>query len=275
MRYGIDLSSNNRHPIDFVAARAAGYDVAWIKLTQGVSYRNPFAYSDADAAKAAGFEVLLYHFAGGTNGHVFRAEDEADWFLTSVGTMQHDGLCLDYEPFADLTDSSWIKKFIDRSGSDMLYSYASRLNQVSWFVKSSVRLWVAAYQSFPPPGTWDAWQFSSAGRVPGIEGPVDVSEVYFAPPPALGQEIAPMYQPALVLRPIVADLPCPTGGVWLLGDDGGVYAFGGAPFYGAPAGQYYWQGRLPALLTPRADGQPGYTVWPTVVQSGESGYSYP
>lgn len=89
------------------------------------------------------------------------------------------------------------------------------------------------------------------------------------------QVIVPMYDPPLVLRPIVAPLPCPTGGCWLLGDDGSVYAFGGAPFYGGPNGQPYWQGMKPARLTSRVDGKAGYTVWPTVVGPGGIGYSYP
>jgi hypothetical protein len=46
------------------------------------------------------------------------------------------------------------------------------------------------------------------------------------------KEIAPMYEPALTLEPIVADLACPTGGAWLLAGAGAIYNFGGAPFLG-------------------------------------------
>lgn len=67
-----------------------------------------------------------------------------------------------------------------------------------------------------------------------------------APPPTV--KVAPMYDPALVLEPIVADLLCPTGGVWLLAASGAVYNFGGAPFLGAPNGKPYFTGRRAAQL---------------------------
>jgi hypothetical protein len=57
-----------------------------------------------------------------------------------------------------------------------------------------------------------------------------------------------MYDPALMLEPIVADLACPTGGAWLLAKSGAVYAFGGAPYAGAPNGKDYFAGRTAARL---------------------------
>jgi len=67
-----------------------------------------------------------------------------------------------------------------------------------------------------------------------------------APPPTV--KVAPMFSPPLVLEPLVAELSCPTGGVWLLAASGAVYAFGGAPFLGAPAGKPYFTGRRAAQL---------------------------
>lgn len=81
-------------------------------------------------------------------------------------------------------------------------------------------------------------------------------------------EVAPMFNPPLALRPIVAELACPTGGAWLLGDDGSVYAFGGAPYNGGCNGKPYFVGRKPARLVAAtsADGAPGYVV---IATSGE------
>lgn len=67
-------------------------------------------------------------------------------------------------------------------------------------------------------------------------------------PSAPSTETKPMYVPPLILRPIVASLACPTGGAWLLGDDGSVYAFGGAPFEGGANGKAYFVGRSAARL---------------------------
>lgn len=62
------------------------------------------------------------------------------------------------------------------------------------------------------------------------------------------RKVVPMYEPPLVLEPIVADLLCPTGGAWLLAASGAVYAFAGAPFLGAPNGKDYFAGRKAARL---------------------------
>lgn len=60
-------------------------------------------------------------------------------------------------------------------------------------------------------------------------------------------EVKPMYDPPLQ---IVAALECPTGGTWLLGRDGGIFAYGGAPFLGSAAGKPYFAGRVAAQLNP-------------------------
>lgn len=82
--------------------------------------------------------------------------------------------------------------------------------------------------------------------------------------PAYTSEVRPMYDPALALEPIVADLACPTGGAWLLAASGAVYAFGGAPYLGAANGKDYFAGRKAARLN-LVDGQ--YQI---VATSGET-----
>lgn len=86
--------------------------------------------------------------------------------------------------------------------------------------------------------------------------------------PAPTPEVRPMYDPALALEPIVADLACPTGGVWLLARSGAVYAFGGAPYQGAANGKAYFAGRVAARLElVLDDGVPKYRI---VATSGET-----
>lgn len=78
-------------------------------------------------------------------------------------------------------------------------------------------------------------------------------------------KVKPMYDPPLQ---IVASLERPTGGTWLLGQDGAIYAYGGAPYKGGANGQDYWANRKAAQLEAHGD---GYTI---IATSGER-YDYP
>jgi N-acetyl-anhydromuramyl-L-alanine amidase AmpD len=103
---------------------------------------------------------------------------------------------------------------------------------------------------------------------PGPNFPMDVYltliKGYTTPPP----KVRPMFDPALVLEPIVAELKASNGGVWLFASSGAVYAFGGAPVKGNVKGQPYFTGRFVATAEPHGD---GFTI---VSTSGER-YDFP
>jgi len=101
-------------------------------------------------------------------------------------------------------------------------------------------------------------------RIPYLRELVAVS----TPPPSEPTIVKPSYNPPLALRPIVSSTKAPNGGVWLLADDGSIYAFGGATYLGSPNGQPYWGTRKAALLQPYNN---GYVITAT---SGET-YHYP
>lgn len=79
-----------------------------------------------------------------------------------------------------------------------------------------------------------------------------------------------MYDPPLVMEPIVASMAWPGGGSLLLAASGAVYAFDGATFLGAANGKDYFVGRRAARLEKREDRE-GYAI---VATSGER-YLYP
>lgn len=83
------------------------------------------------------------------------------------------------------------------------------------------------------------------------------------PATVVTKKVYPMYEPPLVIEPIVADLACPTGGAWCLAASGAIYAWGGASHLGQPRDKNYFKGRKAARLEP-VDGK--YRV---IAESGE------
>lgn len=79
--------------------------------------------------------------------------------------------------------------------------------------------------------------------------------------------VQPQYNPPLPR--FVSWLNCQTGGGWGLGADGGIFALGGAPFLGTPAGKDYFIGHTaanikatddPEAVADRKKTQPTYTA---------------
>lgn len=85
------------------------------------------------------------------------------------------------------------------------------------------------------------------------------------------EKVRPMFTPAVAMEPIVAELACPTGGVWLLAGSGAVYAWGGAPYRGGAHGQSYFKGKKAARLELVTD-NPDYMYRIISTDGGKYGY---
>lgn len=87
-------------------------------------------------------------------------------------------------------------------------------------------------------------------------------------------EVKPMFVPPVTLRPLVAEWFPPSGGHYQLGDDGSVYAWGGAPYLGGPNGQPYFAGRKPARIeAPNVEETAAGRTYVVIATSGER-YAY-
>ncbi len=201
---GVDVSAF-QHPggaaINWRSVAGAGYRFAFLKASEGSYYINPYSNPPAAAAKAAGLLVAAYHFANpaDSSGTV-----QADYALNH-GAYQVDGrtlrMILDIEVDPYLTQVcyglspaqmvSWIAAFMDEV--DRRTGLRPVINtQPAWWDKctGSTRafvadqLWVqdhtAGARSPRLPAGWTGWaywQYSITGRVPGVSGNTDLSEL--------------------------------------------------------------------------------------------------
>jgi lysozyme len=200
---GVDVSSA-QGSIDWKKVRAAGYDFAIIKATEGVGYTDPtFSATRLKAMVDAGMAIGAYHFARpDTGGSTADAAAEAHYFVGVVAAAARaagipiisptqmaagkKGIALfnDFEtaPYSTPWFEAFGKTLAGADGKEGApYGGGYSLNPVLGGLGAYAKfVWLAAYVT-----DWhlyfngnDAlvhiWQHSSSGQVPGISGNVDL-----------------------------------------------------------------------------------------------------
>ncbi|AWB45310.1 hypothetical protein DCC85_14470 [Paenibacillus sp. CAA11] len=188
---GIDVSHHNGS-ISWDQVRAAGKSFVFIKASQGISYRDPKFLTNVKEARRAGLLVGAYHFLDATSAATAKAE--ASNFHSAMQAAGGPAVfelppVLDYEDNpgklskvqitavaeAFLTEIERLtgRKPLLYSGNSFAGNFEAKL--------SKYKLWVARYSTevpytVPAWSAWSFWQYSSKGKVAGIQGNVDLNE---------------------------------------------------------------------------------------------------
>lgn len=184
---GVDVSSWQR-VIDWTQVRASGVEIAILRASEGDSFTDPYFAANYEGARAAGIRVGFYHYL--TARTTEEAVMQADYFAQVIAGKTPDCLlALDYGGGGTLSDDqltacalAFLGRVRARTG------YGVMLYTDAWAAKSrygrelaQYPIWVANYgvSSPEPNGKWSAWvgfQYSDRGRVPGIDGYVDLDQ---------------------------------------------------------------------------------------------------
>jgi lysozyme len=195
--WGPDVASF-QHPngagIDWRGLRASGARFAFVKLSEGATYVNPYGAADYRNARAAGLYVGAYHFAR-PRLPLTTAVTDARRFAAQVGNVRQAGYLppvLDIEATGGLSAASvtsWTRSFLTTLSAatgrtPMIYTggwfWRGYMGNPTGF--SGYPLWAAQYtQSASSPdlfGDWTYstfWQYTASARAVGINGAVDSS----------------------------------------------------------------------------------------------------
>lgn len=182
---GIDVSEW-QGDIDFRKVKEAGIEVVYIRAGQGFSYKDAKFERNYEEAKKNGLKIGVYHYV--TARSVEEAKLQAQFFVSLVSKKQIDcKLAMDFESFGDLSKAKineialeYIKE-VERLSKKGVVVYSNTYDATNIFNKEVAEypLWVAQYGVSSPQdnGNWENWvgyQYSSTGRVNGIEGNVDL-----------------------------------------------------------------------------------------------------
>ena len=189
MKIGIDVSHWQAN-IDWKRVENSGVDFAILKAggsDNGLYTDNKFNFNYHNA-KAQNIPVGAYFFIG-KSFNTTNAIRQAQYFLSILkGKSFELPIFIDVETLngknknentnAVLTFCDWMEKhnaFIGIYGSDIsTFKYMLHYKFLDRFA-----FWVARYGVKPSyVTTWQIWQYSSKGRVPGITGNVDRNVTY-------------------------------------------------------------------------------------------------
>lgn len=240
--YGVDVSSNNVHPINFGALYSylknlggGGQPFCVVKAIQGTDYTNPDFTSDVAAAKAVGFAVAAYLMDEGTADP---AGEEAKFKLVAGAAIaQFD----DIELPDGLAQGVYITHVQALLSQAHVIQYLNQSEVTAGFPEGA-GLWLAQYNG--QPGTTSnpclIHQYTSSGVIPGDAGQFDMnfwlgsetqfSTTFFSTPQPVPN--GPVPSISKTNRAVAV----PTGGVLATRPDGGVFAYNGANFYGSMSG---------------------------------------
>ena len=194
---GIDIYNGTRtRGIDFPRVKSAGYSLAIVKATEGVSYTDPSFTANVDDARAAGMLVGAYHLMRATP-----IEQQAKDFIAAIKDHgPYVMLAIDVEDVGGPELSSLGKDAITERILTLynairtaeytcpVYVYASaswlrNLMDADNLRAVGMKIWMAAYSSDTPDNTdhsadCDIWQWCSNGHVDGINGNADCDVCY-------------------------------------------------------------------------------------------------
>lgn len=186
---GVDVSSHQGN-VAWSTLWKSGVKWAYVKATEGTSYRNPYFAQQYGGSYDAGMIRGAYHF--GTPDTAGGAA-QADYFVDHGGAWSKDGrtlpgvLDIEYNPYGATcygrTSSqmvSWIRDFLNRY-KQRTGRHATVYTSTNWWKQctgnysgfgASNPLWIARYASTvgPLPAGWGfhtMWQYTSTGPTVG------------------------------------------------------------------------------------------------------------
>ena len=186
--YGQDVSGWQGE-VDWAAQAALGSRFAYVKATEGRSYRSPAFNHQYQGAGNAGLARGGYHFARPDSGG---PEEQVDFFLNNGGGWSADGITLpgmvDFEAYSGLPRDyglsrqdmrDWISAFSNRYRAQTGRRPAMYTNLHWWndvvgdWTPVNAPLFLASYSTSRPttlPGRWwgwEIWQYSDSGPFAG------------------------------------------------------------------------------------------------------------
>ncbi len=179
--HGIDVS-HYQHRIDWDTVATQKVDFAFVKATEGLTYKDSLFQRNWSELKRVGIKRGAYHFYRPNSSPKTQAYN----FLSTVSIEEGDlPPVLDFEVvsgqhhFGIISGlQTWLSIVENELGfRPIIYT---NLNLYNEYIKDNFNdysIWIARYNDLAPhmpiDQPWSFWQYGNRGRMKGIEGDVD------------------------------------------------------------------------------------------------------
>ena len=193
---GIDVSSHQGR-INWAQVAASGVDFAIIRCgfrgqSVGAIYEDAYFKTNVAGATANGIKVGIYFYSTAINEN--EALEEAAWVVKKISTYRITyPVVYDFEDFgayrcsgvggAQATSNALtFLNFVRANGYEpMMYANKSDITTRMSRGSFNCKFWLAHYtKQTDYKGSFNMWQYTSRGSVPGISGNVDMDIAYFS-----------------------------------------------------------------------------------------------
>lgn len=196
---GIDISTHQKE-IDFEKVKEAGVEFVMIRLgyrgsVEGLLFEDEWAQRNYQGAKAAGLKVGGYFFSQSIS--VEEAIEEANYAMEIIeGWELEMPLVYDWEFIkedyrTDIVDARMLTDYtlafcrtVEEAGYDAMVYFNPEQSRKKMYLGelTDYGFWLAMYtDQMDYPYKVDMWQYTCTGRVPGVNGNVDIN-LYFPYP---------------------------------------------------------------------------------------------
>jgi GH25 family lysozyme M1 (1,4-beta-N-acetylmuramidase) len=204
--FGIDVSRYQGMP-DWRLVRNAGAQFTYIKLTEGRTHQQPGGLVNWEDAKENGIAVSGYHLAnlvhneqetdaaGGARNFVGMLNKTSGWDMPPALDLELKKLKEHADQYGAAKTLEWIEAWVEE------FHHHTKLYPTIYISRHGVKVLGEHHGSLPAYPTWwpdytsatwgeepdrglDCWntwtfrQFTAAGKVPGVDGDVDLDYFY-------------------------------------------------------------------------------------------------
>jgi lysozyme len=187
---GIDVS-HHQGPIDWPRVKDSGQSFVFIKATEGTDFRDVRFQENWRGARATGLVTGAYHFFTFCSPGLLQAdhflevtrelseEQPGGHALPPAVDIEFTGNCLSWESLTAIRRELgiFVERLQSRTGRQpVLYTTLDCLEELIPPSLYAHPYWLRSLWGEPRvEASWQFWQHSALGEVPGVQGPVDLN----------------------------------------------------------------------------------------------------